>query len=240
MSGDDELLKAASDDAGWENDARADGLEKKVLWQAAPGFASIALLRFAAGSGIEDEPRHASNQFLYCLSGSYGYHASGLMLEPGGFHWSPADDEQGPSTALEESVLLEIYDGRHYDQPEDEFEIPENRVGTALLHTNRLVNIWDVTLQPGESVPWHRHRFPYLVVSINSGQALIVDRETGSERRGIGTPGGVSYDPGGAHHSLKNVGESALIDRLIEFKVPTGPRFPPRVHVPGAEPQSRS
>ena len=32
---------------------------------------------------------HASNQFMFCLSGRYRYVPTGLTLTPGSFYWNP-------------------------------------------------------------------------------------------------------------------------------------------------------
>jgi quercetin dioxygenase-like cupin family protein len=223
-----EFVLPADSTEGWSPSPKVDGLEEKLLWQAAPGFASIALLRFAAGAGIKSSHSHASNQFMYCLEGEYAYETDGTTLSPGSFYWNPAGNEHGPTTALTDTLLLEIYDGRHYAEPEDDLLIPEHRIGTHLLHTNALVNIWDVSLQPGEIIPWHRHRYPYVVVTVDGSKTAITDKATGDVRNGAGGAGDVVYDPGGAHHSLKNVGDSLLRDRLMEFKIPTSKLLPPR------------
>jgi 2,4'-dihydroxyacetophenone dioxygenase len=90
-----------------------DGLRMKELYLVEGGL-SIALLNFEKGSGIKRRHRHASNQFMYCLSGKYSYESSGLELSPGDFYWNAKGGPHGPTTALEDSVLLEIYDGPHY------------------------------------------------------------------------------------------------------------------------------
>jgi 2,4'-dihydroxyacetophenone dioxygenase len=221
-----EIVVAGLDPDGW-TPGGVPGLSEKVLWERGGNDASIALLRFDRGAGIPEAHRHPSNQFMYCLSGRYAYASSDIVLEPGSFYWNPAGNEHGPTEALDATLLLEIYDGRHYDQVGE--PDPIDRVGTSLLHSNELVNVWDVTLEPGQSVPWHRHRYPYVVVTVEASQAAITDRETGEVRTADGTAGSVVYDPGGAVHSLKNVGPSVLRDRLIEFKSP-GPR-PPRIHI---------
>lgn len=226
----DELLIRASDTDGWTPGA-VPGLEEKVLWQAAPGDASIALLKFARGSGIATPHRHASNQFMYCLSGSYAYPRSELVLEPGSFYWNPVGNEHGPTEALADSLLLEIYDGQHYPEDGGDEIAAEYRIGTHLMHTNELVNVWDVTLRPGESIPWHIHRYPYVVVTVDAGQSEITDRDSGDVRHGDGAAGAVVYDPGGAHHTLKNVGDTLIRDRLIEFKAPKAMPRPPRMRI---------
>ncbi|HEX4213626.1 MAG TPA: cupin domain-containing protein [Candidatus Dormibacteraeota bacterium] len=92
------------------------GLAQKMLFRNEESSASIALVRFEKGSGIPEPHSHASNQFMYCLEGSYQYTDSGLILTPGTFYLNPKGNVHGPTLALEDSVLLEVYDGPHYPQ----------------------------------------------------------------------------------------------------------------------------
>lgn len=95
------------------------GLSHRALWRNEDTGASISLVRFQAGSGIPSRHSHASNQFMFCLSGRYTYVPTGITLTPGSFYWNPKGSLHGPTRAEEESVLLEIYDGPHYPtQPE--------------------------------------------------------------------------------------------------------------------------
>lgn len=92
------------------------GLSEKMLWRDEQTGASIALIRFRKGVGIPEKHLHASNQFMYCLSGAYAYTESGILLQPGSFYCNPKGNLHGPTTAMEETVFLEIYDGPHYPQ----------------------------------------------------------------------------------------------------------------------------
>ena len=49
------------------------GISEKMLWRNEETGASIALIRFAKGSGIPQPHYHSSNQFMICLSGRYEY-----------------------------------------------------------------------------------------------------------------------------------------------------------------------
>lgn len=110
------LLQTA--DLGWV-DKTLDGLTHKMLWRNDETGASIALVRFAKGSGIPQRHSHASNQFMFCLSGRYTYLPTGLTLTEGSFYWNPKGSLHGPTLAEAETILLEIYDGPHYPtQPE--------------------------------------------------------------------------------------------------------------------------
>lgn len=96
-----------------------EGLTHRMLWRNDETGASIALVRFAQGSGIPSRHSHASNQFMFCLKGRYTYVPTGITLTEGAFYWNPEGSLHGPTRAEEESILLEIYDGPHYPtQPE--------------------------------------------------------------------------------------------------------------------------
>ena len=96
-----------------------DGLSHKPLWRNDETGASISLVRFKSGSGIPLRHSHASNQFMFCLSGKYRYVPTGIVLETGSFYWNPKGCLHGPTYAEEDTVLLEVYDGPHYPtQPE--------------------------------------------------------------------------------------------------------------------------
>lgn len=90
------------------------GLAEIRLWEDPQTGASISLVRFRKGAGIPERHVHASNQFMFCLSGAYEYTESGLLLRPGTFYWNDKGHAHGPTVAREESILLEMYDGPHY------------------------------------------------------------------------------------------------------------------------------
>lgn len=102
------------------------GLAQKMLWRDGESGASIALVRFEAGSGIPSPHAHASNQFMFCLSGRYTYLPTGLTLVPGSFYWNPKGCVHGPTLAEEDSVLIEIYDGPHYPRMPEWYTDPKD------------------------------------------------------------------------------------------------------------------
>jgi len=108
-------LLLQSEQLPWR-DKSLPGLAEKRLWQDEQTGASISLVRFQKGAGIPEPHYHASNQFMYCLSGAYEYTKTGLLLTPGSFYWNPKGHTHGPTVAHEEAVLLEIYDGPHYPE----------------------------------------------------------------------------------------------------------------------------
>lgn len=103
-----------------------EGLSQKMLWRDDESGASIALVRFERGSGVPSPHAHASNQFMYCISGRYAYTATGLTLTPGSFYWNPKGSVHGPTLAEEDSVLLEVYDGPHYPTQPDWYTHPDD------------------------------------------------------------------------------------------------------------------
>lgn len=95
-------------------DKSLEGLSQKMLWRNEETGASIALVRFKKGAGIPNAHAHASNQFMYCLSGRYTYIPTNTVLTPGTFYCNPTGSVHGPTICEEDCVLLEIYDGPHY------------------------------------------------------------------------------------------------------------------------------
>jgi quercetin dioxygenase-like cupin family protein len=81
-------LLIASDELPWWPKSLP-GLSEKMLWRHEETGASIALVCLEKGAGIPEPHRHASNQFMFCLSGAYEYTATGLLLTPGSFYWNP-------------------------------------------------------------------------------------------------------------------------------------------------------
>ena len=102
------------------------GLSHKMLWRDPETEASIALVRFEKGSGIPSEHQHASNQFMFCLSGRYVYLPTGTTLTKGSFYWNPKGCAHGPTLAEETSILLEVYDGPHYPERPSYYDNDEN------------------------------------------------------------------------------------------------------------------
>ena len=100
-------------DVEWVDKTLA-GLSHRMLWRNEETEASIALIRFRQGAGIPSRHSHDSNQFMFCLSGEYRYVPTGITLTPGSFYWNPKGSMHGPTIAVQESVMLEIYDGPHY------------------------------------------------------------------------------------------------------------------------------
>ncbi|WP_454874676.1 cupin domain-containing protein [Paraburkholderia xenovorans] len=95
------------------------GVHEKMLWRDEATGASIALIRFEKGVGIPQPHSHASNQFMFCLSGKYEYTSTGVTLVAGSFYCNPKGLVHGPTLAHEETIVVEVYDGPHYPQKPD-------------------------------------------------------------------------------------------------------------------------
>ena len=95
------------------------GLYEKMMWRNDGTGASIAMIKFEKGTSIPKPHSHASNQFMFCLSGKYEYTSTGVTLEAGSFYCNPKGNVHGPTIAHEDTVVIEIYDGPHYPQVPD-------------------------------------------------------------------------------------------------------------------------
>jgi 2,4'-dihydroxyacetophenone dioxygenase len=113
-----ETLIPRPDDQGWVTVPKSGGMRVYTFWENKRTGASISLLDVPKGAEIPIRHRHASNQFMYCIEGSYRYLDPGLTLEKGAFYMNPKGHPHGPTVALSHCLLLEIYDGPHY------FELP--------------------------------------------------------------------------------------------------------------------
>jgi quercetin dioxygenase-like cupin family protein len=88
----------------------------KKLWRDQATGATISLINLDNGAGIPQPHYHASNQFMFCLSGKYEYTSTKVVLTPGTFYCNPKGNVHGPAIAHEETVVVEVYDGPHYPE----------------------------------------------------------------------------------------------------------------------------
>ncbi|MGV0645784.1 hypothetical protein ABQE44_20525 [Mycolicibacterium sp. XJ2546] len=91
-------------------------------------------------------------------------------------------------------------------------------VGVTKLLDNRVVRVWDVTLDGHGQHPWHLHHNPYLVLSVEGSDGRM-DWLDGSPPRFISEyRGGAVYRPTSPVHRLTNLKDQRYRNRLIEFK----------------------
>jgi len=95
-------------------------------------------------------------------------------------------------------------------------------VGTKLLFENDPVRVWDLTLEPGEAIPLHRHELDYLYVVIGDGtlQTEFADGTTDPPRDMA--DGEVRFRPvdNEAVHATRNVGSTPWRNIVVELKRP--------------------
>jgi beta-alanine degradation protein BauB len=95
-------------------------------------------------------------------------------------------------------------------------------VGTRLLFENDHVRVWDLTLEPGEAIPLHRHELDYLYVVVGGGtlQTEFADGTADPPREM--TDGEVRFRPveNEVVHGARNVGSTRWRNIVVELKRP--------------------
>jgi predicted metal-dependent enzyme (double-stranded beta helix superfamily) len=93
-------------------------------------------------------------------------------------------------------------------------------VGSELLLENARVRVWDITLAPGERLPFHCHRTSYFY-RCETGGSWRVRSPDGIEATGADAPGEVTFHdiPAGETlvHDLTNVGDAPLRYTTVEL-----------------------
>jgi hypothetical protein len=91
-------------------------------------------------------------------------------------------------------------------------------VGQRIVLENELVRVWEIRLEPGETIDFHIHYHPYLVISLGGGeneietifgQHIKTDEPLGST---------VFMNEMRPVHRLTNRAKIPYISRLIELK----------------------
>ena len=85
-----------------------------------------------------------------------------------------------------------------------------------LLLKNRRVRVWEMVVEPGESYPLHRHRYPYLSIALEGATLVLADAE-GREKRLTLRAGDVVWETPPEAHSVRNVGRTRFRNRLVEL-----------------------
>ncbi|MEM1162982.1 MAG: DUF1330 domain-containing protein, partial [Pseudomonadota bacterium] len=109
------------------------------------------------------------------------------------------------------------------DEIKQEFRTNEfnGRIGTDLVFENASVRVWLMTLQPGETMPVHRHVLTYFWTAVTPGRFL--------QRTHDGTTYASDYDAGLTHyydvgsgefalHNLENISSTEMIFCAVELK----------------------
>lgn len=98
-------------------------------------------------------------------------------------------------------------------------------IGLDELWDDDAVRVWDVSLEPGATHPWHLHHNPYVVLSIDGSDGRMDWLDASPPRFISEYRGGAVYRPVSPVHRLTNVGGTFYRNRLIEFK-DLGERLP--------------
>lgn len=91
-------------------------------------------------------------------------------------------------------------------------------VGQRIVLENEYVRVWEIRLEPGETIDFHIHHHPYVVISLGGGEneiETIFGAHIKTEEP-LGTT--VFIDEMRAVHRLTNRSDVTYLSRLIELK----------------------
>ena len=89
--------------------------------------------------------------------------------------------------------------------------------GTRVLFENDQVRVWEIELQPGETLPMHHHDLDYVVVTLTEGQTTV-EWEDGRRETRDQTPGALTWREAPHAHALTNTGTTVYRNRMVELK----------------------
>lgn len=96
-------------------------------------------------------------------------------------------------------------------------------VGSRKLAETAEVRVWEIVLDPGERMPLHRHRCPYLWI-VHAGAEVEIGYEDGATERYRHDDGEIVHVPvdrgHGLVHDLANVDSRRLVITTIELPGP--------------------
>jgi beta-alanine degradation protein BauB len=97
---------------------------------------------------------------------------------------------------------------------------PNPCVGTKLLSENERVRIWEIRLQPGERIGFHRHVLNYFWTAVSGGRGRqhVIG---GTTVEYIYKPGETRHESYGSGeykvHDLENISDKEMVFMTIEF-----------------------
>lgn len=102
---------------------------------------------------------------------------------------------------------------------------PTENVGTKLLFENERIRVWDLALNPGESLPTHVHKLPFCFIVARGGHLEHANPDR-SDVRAVDYEDNlvVFRDPTtqdgseAVHLELTNIGDAPYQNFVIEFK----------------------
>jgi beta-alanine degradation protein BauB len=96
-------------------------------------------------------------------------------------------------------------------------------VGSKMLFENDRVRVWELTLQPGEESPVHRHDHDHLLIQV-AGDRIAVVPEPDTQSRfkdyleADVRPGEVAFVRRGGIETARNVGSEPYREIIVELK----------------------
>jgi hypothetical protein len=92
------------------------------------------------------------------------------------------------------------------------------QVGHRIVMENEHVRVWEVRLEPGESIGFHIHHHPYLVVTLSGGESEV-ETIFGERTSVVETLGSTGFiDEMRPVHRLTNRSDVLYLSRLVELK----------------------
>lgn len=102
---------------------------------------------------------------------------------------------------------------------------PSENVGTRLMFENERVRVWDLALQPGESVEKHIHRNDFLFIVVKGGSLRHIDPDNPGNDQAVRYENDqvvfIEAGDGTVHNELVNVGTEPYRNFVIEIKQPS-------------------
>ena len=111
-----------------------------------------------------------------------------------------------------------------------------DQVGTELLFENDRIRVWDMTLQPGQASPRHRHPRDYLFVQVTPRKIEVheEDQEPSTSETDDGFVEYTEVGPG-IVHQIVNRADTVYREILVEFKGPSRAATPQAPRTNGRE-----
>jgi hypothetical protein len=91
-------------------------------------------------------------------------------------------------------------------------------VGTRVIFENEKVRVWEIELQPGETLPMHFHELDYVVVGLSDSPTEVEWEDGRRETNTQQAVGAITWRSAPHAHALKNVGTKPYYNRVVELK----------------------
>ena len=103
-------------------------------------------------------------------------------------------------------------------------QTPITDIGTELLFENDVVRVWSMTLDPGQSMPYHIHRLDYVYVYVTPSRIAFMEKAGQVKEIRDYADGYVNYVSvgDGIAHQIRNDADIPHRQILVEFKTMKG------------------